>query len=230
MAVLSLLEGVWLVVAGPTVTLSRACLRQRSYESNFGNSATVGVNMIKYKGGRHLASFQAAFVCLMRSGWVTFLTFDLLSKHQTPHTGFRAGFITGAAEQIRQTGVTDLRCGTARTLEKSGAGARCEGAPCFIQAGNSHLSSSFRREQKENELEEKNPSPSFSIRHCQVTVRRFVVTLWAEQKVDPEFSVVRRPSHGSQSACSLKGETLFSGCHSWKTLIMLQSLLIYCLY
>lgn len=111
--------------------------------------------MIKYKGGRHLASFQAAFVCLMRSGWVTFLTFDLLSKHQMPHTGFRAGFITGAAEQIRQTGVTDLRCGTARTLEKSGAGARCEGAPCFIQAGNSHLSSSFRREQKENELEEK---------------------------------------------------------------------------
>lgn len=111
--------------------------------------------MMRYKGGRTLASFQAAFVCLMCSGWVTFLTFDLLSKHQMPHTGFRTGFITVAAEQIRQTGVTDLRGGIARSLEKSSAGARCEGAPCYIQAVNSHLSSSFRRDQKENEPEDK---------------------------------------------------------------------------
>lgn len=149
---LSPLEDVWCVVARPAVTSSRVCKGQHSYESNLGNPATVGVNMMRYK--RNLAGFQAAFVCLMCSGWVTFLTFDLLSKHQMTHRGFHTGFITVAAEQIRQTGVTDLGCGIDRSLEKSGAGARCEGAPCFIQAGNSHLSSSFRRDQKELLLDE----------------------------------------------------------------------------
>lgn len=161
----------------------------------------------------------------MCSGRVTFLTFGLLSKHQIPHTGFRTRFITVAAEQIRQTGVADLRCSIDRSLGQvhvvkgPHVSSRQETASWVLPSSETRK----RMNQNIKSIAIFSPTPLPS------PVRCFVVTLWAEQKVDPEFSVVRHPSHGSQSACSLKGETLFSGCHYRKILIMLQSLLVYCL-
>lgn len=153
---------------------------------------------MKHKGGRNLASFQEAFVCLICSGWVTFLTFDLLSKHQMPRTGlsYRVNHSSGWADKTNWGHRPPLQHRS--TVRKERGRCTLWRAPCFIQAGNSHLSSSFRRDQKELLLDEPEPKSIaiFFPTPLPSWVRRFVVTLRAEQKVVPEFSVVRPPSHG----------------------------------
>lgn len=112
------------------------------------------VNVLKYKdkGGRGPTCFQATSVSLIWGGGGGSRFWLLASCLNTRNSarGFWTGFITVTAEQIRWDRVQHRSI-----VQKEQKRCTLWRGPCFTHVGNSHLSPSFRRAQKNLPLDDR---------------------------------------------------------------------------